>query len=156
MTRRALAILGSTVGVMAVAFVLDRAGVFIYFGYVPVFVMFAAAVVGMLISMRRAPVSRAEAVVLLVATLLLFAGGAALPRTKTGPRKAFYIAASKVTGGMEGRVVETAMRSFDSSPFSKEPGVVTYQYASSERTIDTLTVRFNHDGRVSSTSYSAD
>jgi hypothetical protein len=148
--------LGSTVGVMAVAFVLDRAGVFIYFGYVPVFVMFAAAVVGMLISMRRAPVSRAEAVALLVATLLLLASGAALPRTKTGPRKAFYIAASKVTPGMQNRVVESAMRSFDNSPFSIEPSVVTYRYASSERTVDTFTVRFDGEGRVSSTRYSAD
>lgn len=155
MTRTTVLVL-VTLLVLAGVVLLDRAGVFIYFGYVPALAIFVTTGVGMLIGLRQKPVAKLNSLVLLVAFSLFTVCAFALPRIETGPRKGFYLAAAKVKPGMSKADVHRRMSTFDSSPFSKEAGVETYRYSSSKHTVDTFTVRLDGNDRVRSTSYSAD
>lgn len=135
---------------------LDAAGIFIYFGYVPValIVLFSVGL-GLYMAGRVGQLTSRERSGFGVATLLLVFVSLASTFLPTSGRKGFFLAAKSLRPGMSLRTAQEKMRDYE--VFSKPYSSVTFSFRSGPDTVDTAVVHLTLDGKyIDSVEYSPD
>lgn len=147
----------SAVGLILTASLLlfDRAGVFIYFGYLPVAVLVAGFAMWASAATTRQP-SRSGLLCAPIFTALLVLFAIELPQMRNGPRKSFFLETKLVSVGSDAYAVDSRMKRIGAFKRVRPSGVTTYSVRSSANTVDTLIVHVGSDGRVVSAELSAD
>jgi hypothetical protein len=147
----------SALAVLGVMLFLDGQGTFIYFTYVPAYVLVLVCVGIGILAAGKKRVRQPDVLLFAIATVVLVVGVLALPRLETSRRKGFFLVSTSLRPGMTIEDVRARLARFDQSPYSRAPSTYTFGYASAPGTTDVVVVRYDPTThRIVSAEYSPD
>lgn len=135
----------------------DAAGLFIYLGYLPAYLLVIGSIGVALLAFGRNSRTRAQALAAAFVSVLLLGGVPLIANTSTSPRKRFFLAFRSLTPGMAMVDAQAVMRPFGEPDRRRAPDTLTYRYRSDKSTIDVVHVNASKDGKqVVSVEFSPD
>ena len=135
----------------------DAAGLFIYFGYVPAYLLVIATIGVALFAFGRNSRTRIQTLTAVFVSVLLLGGVPLIAKIPTSPRKQFFLAYKSLTRGMEMTEALAVMKAFGEPDRRLAPDTLTYRYRTDKSTIDVVHLNPSKDGKqVASVEFSPD
>jgi hypothetical protein len=125
----------------------DAAGVFIYLGYSPAFLLAIGTIGVTLVAFGRRHRTRTQALATGVLSILLLGGVALITTIPTSPTKRFFLAYRSLVPGMAMADALTLMKPFCEPDRRLAPGTLTYRYRTDKSSVDVVHLYASTDGK---------
>jgi hypothetical protein len=132
-------------GLLGIIYALDGAGLFIYLGYGPAFLVSALLILGATIFFGRERRGRGQSLLLLAVSVALMAGVFIITRLPTSPRKSFFLSFSRIKPGMATAEAEKLLKPYGEIGFDRQEKAMTLRFRSNPGTVDVVHLKVTSD-----------